>query len=365
MNGLEYLAPDAGREGPPVVIFGPFDRHNLGDLLFPHLAIDRLKARRWICAGLVERDLTADGGHRVVAFSRLAQEWRSQWGPLPMHVIHPGGEILTADAYACAVMILPPEQAGRMLSHPQSAEGARRAWARQALGVARGLPYVLGSTDCDGQRIFAGVGGVDLLLLPAALQDEARRALAGAAYVSVRDGATQSILEGWGIAAPLEPDPVSRLPQACGSQVAAAGKVARQALGLEEGAYGVVHVSAEWGDDLSLATVAAECRKFGEPGLPWVVLGVGYAPWHDDPRVLARLADGLGRDARLFTGRQVWRISGLLAGARQVVSTSLHARIVAEAYQVPAWSLVRDGGQGAKLRAYVETWWGGSRLLNL
>ena len=40
----------------PTLIFGAFDRHNFGDLLFPHVAAALLPERRLIFAGLAERD---------------------------------------------------------------------------------------------------------------------------------------------------------------------------------------------------------------------------------------------------------------------------------------------------------------------
>ncbi|NWG74557.1 MAG: polysaccharide pyruvyl transferase family protein, partial [Rubrivivax sp.] len=40
----------------PVVVFGAFDRHNLGDLLFAHLAQALLPGEELIVAGLASRD---------------------------------------------------------------------------------------------------------------------------------------------------------------------------------------------------------------------------------------------------------------------------------------------------------------------
>lgn len=48
----------------PVVLFGAFDRHNLGDLLFAHIAAALLPGKDLIHAGLAERDLRALGGMR-------------------------------------------------------------------------------------------------------------------------------------------------------------------------------------------------------------------------------------------------------------------------------------------------------------
>ena len=56
----------------PLVLFGAFDRHNFGDLLFPHLLTALLPGQAFECAGLAARDLRAFGGHRVKPLARGA-----------------------------------------------------------------------------------------------------------------------------------------------------------------------------------------------------------------------------------------------------------------------------------------------------
>ncbi|MBE0547855.1 MAG: polysaccharide pyruvyl transferase family protein, partial [Rubrivivax sp.] len=38
--------------GQSIILFGAFDRHNLGDLLFPHIAAALLPGRTLVYAGL-------------------------------------------------------------------------------------------------------------------------------------------------------------------------------------------------------------------------------------------------------------------------------------------------------------------------
>src|SRR5437868_6096403 len=64
---LSSKSPDARR----LVIFGACDRHNLGDLLFPHIVARVVAADDVRVAGLVERDLREYGGHRVEAIGAL------------------------------------------------------------------------------------------------------------------------------------------------------------------------------------------------------------------------------------------------------------------------------------------------------
>ena len=118
----------------PVLLFGAFDRHNFGDLLFPHIAAALLPGRRLIFAGLAARDLAAYGGHRVEALAKLATEW----GERPVDIIHVGGEILTCDAWQAAVMLLPPEEVqGVIARFERRPEAGRGMGARQAAASPR------------------------------------------------------------------------------------------------------------------------------------------------------------------------------------------------------------------------------------
>src|SRR5437868_5172597 len=91
----------------PLVIFGACDRHNLGDLLFPHIIARMMAAPDVRVAGLVARDLREYGGHRVEAIGTLV----SDVGGTPITLVHAGGELLTCTAWEAAVMLLPPAQA--------------------------------------------------------------------------------------------------------------------------------------------------------------------------------------------------------------------------------------------------------------
>jgi len=82
----------------PTILFGAFDRHNFGDLLFPHIAATLLPGENLIFAGLAERDLRPYGGHQVRALIQLAAEMGGQ----AANILHVGGELLTCDVWQAA-----------------------------------------------------------------------------------------------------------------------------------------------------------------------------------------------------------------------------------------------------------------------
>ena len=85
MSSQQRPAHRNGQHPVPLILFGAFDRHNLGDLLLGRIAAELaarlLPGRELRFAGLAVRDLRADGGARVEALAELAAEWKP---PLPV-----------------------------------------------------------------------------------------------------------------------------------------------------------------------------------------------------------------------------------------------------------------------------------------
>lgn len=335
---------------PPLVLFGAFDRHNLGDLLFPHLIAAQHPGRELHYAGLVARDLSQYGGHEVRALPDVLAALAGR----PFELIHVGGELLTCDAWTAAVMLETDEGARAAIAAYDRDPPARMTWAAQRLGTARLAPYVLDKARLPGcaRLRFNAVGGVGLDGQPDALRTEVLAALAHADEVTVREAATLASLRAAGIAAQLAPDPVAALdrdPHAATIRArAAAQRTAR-------GPYLAVQFSADFGDDATLAALAAGLRiAAGEAAI--VLFRAGGAPWHDAPEPYARLQARLGAGCRIFEALDIWEICALIAGARTFIGSSLHGQIVARAFGVPAIGIERRPGAAAKLRAWCASW---------
>ncbi len=300
---------------PPPVLFGAFDRHNLGDILLAHVAAEEIGAGDRAFAGLVTRDLTPWGGQRVSALESFTA---------PLTLIHVGGELLDCDA----------AQAAYMLEEP----GPR--WRRQA-------PYVVARHELPpGSAVeFRAVGGVQLGERDEPFRDEVLAALREAGNVSVRDRRTQALLSAAGIDAALVPDPVTRIGKLFSVRIRA--RIQRS------DPYLAVQFAAECGDD---ATLAAFAHGLDRVGLPVVLFRVGAAPWHDALEPYRRLALCSALPMQAFESLDVWDICGLIAGSSGYIGTSLHGRLVAESFGVPALSLEREPGAAKKLRAYLATW---------
>jgi len=336
-------------EFAPLILFGACDRHNLGDLLFPYLAAALLAPREVVVAGLAARDLTPFGGHRVRAVGEVLHEHPGA----PM--IHVGGELLCCDAWEAAVMLLPSEEAPGVIAR-YDGRPERFDWARDFLGRADRAPYCLGKSQSpqDGARIFLGVGGVDLDRRDAALREEVLAKLRAADWVGVRDSLTLAHLSAAGIAATLLPDPAVLTAELFGERIRArcdAGEVAAVRAAFPPG-YLAVQFAAALGDDATQARIAEGlAREAAGRGI--VFFRAGAAPWHDDLGTYRRAAARLP-GARVFESLDIWDLCALIASSAAFAGSSLHGRIVAEAFTVPVLEGIVP--VGPKVAAWRETW---------
>lgn len=344
----------------PTILFGAFDRHNFGDLLFPHIAAALLPGENLIFAGLAERDLRAFGGHQVRVLAQLAVEL----GNRPANVLHVGGELLACDAWQAAVMLLPPDEAqaaiARLDAHPQE----KLAWAQDFLACRQLAPYTMesGQFRHDSHVIYNGVGGIDLASRDARFRIEVEAKLRAADLVGVRDRITLAYLAAAGINARLMPDPAVMVAELFGDKIrrqARQGETARVLDAFPQG-YIAVQFSADFGDDATLAEIAAQLDQIShETGLGVVFFRAGAAPWHDDLACYRRIASHMQPSAvKIFTSLNLWDICALIANSHAYCGSSLHGRIVAMAFALPRLNLRHPAETSllTKQAAYATTW---------
>jgi len=342
----------------PVIVFGAFDRHNFGDLLFAHIAASLLKPRPVVFAGLAERDLTSHGGHHVHAIADLAREW----GGRPAHLVHAGGETLTCSLYEAAVMLQRPEDAKTVIDLYDSNPMASLDWAQRQTGLRQRIGYMVPKDlfQNPGCFLYTGVGGAPLPHLPETERQEVLARLREAEFISVRDRTTQGTLASHGIQADLVPDPAVLTAALFAPLIKTHRENGEPAAVREHFPQGYVAVqfSADFGDDATLRDLARQLTDLAlDTACGIVLFRAGAAPWHDDLEVYRRLAGFMPETpSRVFESLNLWDICALLSSARAYCGSSLHGRIVAEAFGVPGIHLLRTGQGPGKLAAYASTW---------
>lgn len=344
----------------PTILFGAFDRHNFGDLLFPHIAATLLQDTPVLFAGLTAVDLRQYGGHQVQAIARLASEWKKS----PVNLMHVGGEILTCDAWLAAVMLLPPEQVQSVIARFDNKPAERLGWAREQLGLAGLAPYCAPRTLFPqmNHMIYTAVGGVDFSDYPAEFRAEVISKLKEAEVVSVRDQQTLSQLQPNGIDARLIPDPAVMVAELFAPQIrhhAQSADMLQIKNACPQG-YIAMQFSADFGDDKTLSTIAAQLDNVvTATGYAVVFFRAGAAPWHDDLSCYQRVASRMSAPAAiLFESLNIWDICALIADSRLYCGSSLHGRIIAMSFALPrvnlCHSVQRDGM--TKQAAFAATW---------
>jgi hypothetical protein len=354
-----------------VVVFGAFDRHNLGDLLFAHVAEALFVDCECVFAGLFARDLRDCGGHHVRAIADLLREAAGR-NEAPMPLLHAGGEILDCDAWQAAVMLLDADEAAHIVARLHAKPHERDAWARRLLANALHVPdaqvphapYVVSHASLPGvaRTAFAGVGGVGLSLREAAMRDEVLAALRSAAAVSVRDRTTWETLRAHAIDAALVPDPAVMVAALFGqrilTRVTVSSDLARVRDAFPDG-WLAIQFSADFGDDATLSTIATQLDEVArDTRLGLVLFRTGAAPWHDALEVLERLAARLHAPSHVFRSLDAWDISALIAQSRGFCGSSLHGRIVAGAFGRARINVAHPSvrADATKQHSYAATW---------
>lgn len=341
----------------PAILFGAFDRHNFGDLLFPHIAMALLAPEHPVFAGLVAQDLRPFGGHRVEALADLAMRLRD----CPVDIFHAGGELLTCDAWQAAAMTLPVEEAPGIIARLDRRPREALEWAHDRTGIAALAPYTVQRDLFPQARtvLYNAVGGVDLDTRDAAFREEVFAKLSAADGVGVRDASTQAHLQAAGITARLMPDPAVMVADLFGDEIgrrSSEGDLVRIRHAFPNG-YLAVQFSADFGDDAMLPILAARLDELARAtGLGIVFFRAGAAPWHDDidcfRHVAACMKSGM---THIFPSLDLWDICALIASSRGYLGSSLHGRIVAMAFALPRLNLVRFPGR-SKQAAFASAW---------
>ena len=332
-------------ERTQVIVYGAYDRHNYGDLLFAIVLKRYLEADKRLSvlvAATKKSDLSSYGALPTMPLRQALAATRQQ--PKTMLIVD-GGECLTAQ-WESILGYLAPQIAYYPIKASPYLLGQKTftRMSRALTSIPSDMPLVLGERELPGvQVMYNSVGGNEISKKPPAIHDAIARNLRDCTYVSVRDRETSAELEKLDIAHNLVPDSavlISDLypvvPSSC------------------EPGHIVFHIS----DHHAKRRVEAIAQQLTElnisTGLKIALLTIGKAPGHADDGPLDKLQSMLGDRAFRVDSGKIDDIIQCIATSKLYCGTSLHGAITALAYAVPQVALLPN--KVVKLSSFLETW---------
>ncbi|HEY8584501.1 MAG TPA: polysaccharide pyruvyl transferase family protein [Capillimicrobium sp.] len=330
----------ASRTSPRVLLVGPYERDNLGDLLFLLVTEPYLEGADVTAAAPFASDMRPLLGREIPAYGPLLERERFDviWSV--------GGQVGGVDLRKAYRMSATPSDHAAFL---RSSRADQDALLHAVAGpIAAAAPYLPAPTRHDRNAgavtVANSVGLASVLRAGPGRQAHLLATLRGQTITAVRDRQSSRLLKRHGIGHRLAPDAVHAIglhrPAPPRTDDVAVFQVSRSVLG-ELGPRRVA-------DALASSTAL--------DGLRLALLPAGTATGHDGVDELHALARRLRRraprlGAHVVETRQPLELVDRIATARVVVGSSLHVRIIASAYGVPRVSLARP-----KVSGYARTW---------
>jgi hypothetical protein len=172
-----------------IILYGAFDRHNYGNLLFP-LLMNRViqqefPEKKVVIAGLINSDLSVYGAHKTVSISKALQSRNSEAA-----VLLAGGDIIACDWQSACGYLLPkcltPFYQQISYHFPKTTDYI----ISRLFGLTSELPFNVNRTDIGPFRkvIYNSVGGTEISeVINNQKMLSLKQVINEAIYISVRD----------------------------------------------------------------------------------------------------------------------------------------------------------------------------------
>ncbi|UBZ11058.1 polysaccharide pyruvyl transferase family protein [Leeuwenhoekiella palythoae] len=336
-----------------IIVFGPFDRFNYGDLLFPYMieyAFNKVSNRNDLefkKYSLVKADLRDKGGVLSGNFKEMYEEINQAQ---ISNVIVAGGECLAARWDNLYSYISPRYNFFRQYDLFRKLF-RRIPIAMKLMGSEREFPYVLDSTIFTNQVniFYNSVGGASPNL-------EVINRLKKSTYVAVRETYSYDILRKHQVECRLVPDSAIIMSDVYNNEKFFAENVVRKHL-KNLGNYVFLQVS-KYKHENAIDDIVAQIKHLSKvKSLSIVLCPIGTAGGHEDHIPLKEIYDKLNdnnvNNVHLVDLPSVMEIMWLIANSSLYIGTSLHGIITAMSFGVPYVGLNKSQ---VKLKGYVETW---------
>jgi len=343
---------------PRAALLGAFDRFNYGDLLFPIVARNEIRAHQGTVAddayALVASDLSRYGALPTRSLRDMYRDLKAGDA-----VIFAGGGTVGVDWYFMLSNLLGP-QGNKLLAALPRVIGYRMTerLCRNYFGARAPFPWVAGPQDfpVPVNVAYNAVGGSELGTHPAAAREATLQRLAQAAYLSVRDTETQRVFSPVEDRVKVHVSPDSAILMSEQFPVPWLREHAsRDTLAvLDETPYLCFHANQGYINRHKAQIVEALHATYEAHRLPVVLLPIGRYHGLDDHLGLTDLQRELKIPSRMVSSEaNLWEIMLSVAQSQLFLGTSLHGAVTSQSFGVPHLGLSE---RVHKLDYYLGTW---------
>lgn len=338
------------------IIYGAFDRHNYGDLLFAvvlHSFIERNYGVQPIIASMKSSNMSIYGGLDTVPLGSVIK--KDEFIDNSSIIIVAGGEVMTAQ-WASIIAYLMPQ----LLYYPFRVAfkimGKRLTnfIAIKLTGIPSQLPFMLSAAKLNKKVCFNSVGGSSINKQDKFTTEEIRKSCSQASFVTVRDELTLDSLKTIGVDGDLAPDCAILISKLFSSSHLTNSYSTVNKEKIIKGNYFIFQISDHYSKGV-IEVLVKELKIIIEfTGLRVCLLSIGKASGHSDDIPLNKIHHELGGKSFFINSGNIYEIMHAISCSKLYIGTSLHGAITAMAYLIPHIALFPN--KILKLSSFLKTW---------
>jgi len=323
-----------------IVLLGPHDRYNFGDLLFTKTLKNLLVTRAGynesdiLFGGVVPTNMTMYGGEEIIHSMKQIQQMSVEDDVKgPYDIIYTGGEAVGC-SHGCAVGMMPNEEMRQI------------AMAEKIYDCGYLVPksYLVPDSEKDNPSNFAIINSMGGNTIP-----ECKEAVLTADFGSYRDPDKF----------PSYPDSAVMIKELYGKEIdMMADEVMNEIFSVTDGtttqSNGTKYIAVQHKiSGLNIAAVAKSLDVVSkESGATIVFFAAGTVNWHDSFEKYEEIAALMEQPSIVYKAENVWKVVALISRSEALISTSLHCRIMAFIFFRPRVTWCSEG----KHRNFINRW---------
>ncbi|MCY1276987.1 polysaccharide pyruvyl transferase CsaB [compost metagenome] len=327
-----------------IIIYGAYDRHNYGDLLFPLILKHKIENEfklKTIIASTSKSDLSNYGALPTIHLKEAIEKTKHQQ---KTKLIIAGGEVLTANWESIIGYISPKILYYPIKLVPKIIGPKYTSTISQKLtGISSSTPFIIGQDKYPGIEVFYNaVGGNEISRKANFIKKEIKSNLSNSTQITVRDLTTSAELKKLELQHDLSPDCAVLISEIYPNETASQNQ------------YIAFHISAHHARG-RISEIAEQLIKIHEStGHKIALLTIGKAPGHSDDAPLDKIHSRIPNISFRIKSGKIEDIIKCISSSKAYCGSSLHGAITAMAYLVPQAALFPH--KIIKLSSYLETW---------